>query len=103
MGYSVERRCWKNMRDRCNKPQNPDYKYYGGRGIVVCPEWNAGSAAFRRDMGAKPTPEHTIERIDVNGNYEPSNCCWIHKSLQNRNRRNSTRNNPAPIKEEQHA
>lgn len=85
------------MKQRCNNPNNSQYKNYGGRGIKVCDEWNdkngfkafydwAISAGFDE---SKPWQEQTIDRIDVNGNYEPSNCRWVTNLEQQRNKRTS--------------
>src|ERR1035437_11160001 len=68
-----EYQAWQNMKARCNQPNNPAYADYGGRGIVVCPEWLHDAAAFLRDMGPCPQ-DYTIERKDVNGPYAPGNC-----------------------------
>lgn len=75
------------MRRRCNNPKNKGYSNYGGRGIIVCQQWNDFDT-FLRDMGYRP-PGLTIERIDVNGNYDPFNCTWIPKNEQPRNTRKS--------------
>lgn len=76
---------WVNMRQRCNNPKNPKYKDYGGRGIKVCERWDS-FALFLKDMGERPVG-HSIDRIDVNGNYEPDNCRWATAKLQRANQR----------------
>lgn len=76
---------WRSMRDRCNAPNNPEYSNYGGRGIRICQRWDSFKA-FVADMGERP-PGTSIDRIDVNGNYEPGNCRWATSVQQNRNRR----------------
>ncbi len=75
---------WKSMKARCNNPNN---KYYGGRGIKVCDRWFNSFENFINDMGKKPN-EYSIDRIDSNGNYEPTNCRWADKETQIKNRRN---------------
>ena len=74
------------MKQRCTNIKNPDYFDYGGRGIVICTRWN-DFENFLADMGVKPTPEHSIDRINGNGNYEPSNCRWATSAEQHKNRR----------------
>lgn len=86
--YRSEYQSWTNMRARCLHPKNKKYPHYGGRGITIDPRWDEFKN-FMLDMGRKPHPRHTIERDDVNGNYEPKNCRWIARKDQGRNKRNS--------------
>lgn len=82
---------WSGMRKRCENPKCPAFKRYGGRGIVVCERWRASFADFLADMGPRPSPKHSLDRIDVNGNYEPGNVRWATAATQARNtRRNHT-------------
>lgn len=83
---SKEYRAWIAMRTRCNLVDTPYFKDYGGRGIQVCERWDSFEN-FLVDMGARPSPRHSVERKDVNGNYDPWNCCWAIPKTQTRNRR----------------
>lgn len=80
-------RIWKNMKERCRNKNKSNYKYYGGRGIDVCDRWKNSFQLFFNDMGYPPTDKHSIDRINVNGNYEPSNCKWSTQSEQCKNKR----------------
>lgn len=82
---SREYRAWHGLRDRCLSPKNKDFAKYGGRGITVCERWNSFEN-FLADMGRCP-PERSLDRINNDGNYEPSNCRWATPSTQNKNRR----------------
>ena len=86
MSGTVTHRAWKSMIARCHIKSATGYSNYGGRGIVVCERWRTSFAAFMADMGTCPSG-HSIERKDVDGNYEPSNCIWATKSSQSRNTR----------------
>jgi hypothetical protein len=86
--YKSEYQSWKNMHARCTDSKNKKFPAYGGRGITIDPRW-AEFKNFMLDMGRKPDPKFTIEREDVNGNYEPKNCRWISRKDQGRNKRNS--------------
>jgi hypothetical protein len=75
-----------SMIDRCCNPRAEKYQFYGGRGIRICKRWRNSFSNFLKDMGLPPVGT-SLDRIDVNGNYEPSNCRWATRSQQMKNRR----------------
>lgn len=93
--------CWWAMRDRCNNQSHPHYQDYGGRGIRVCERWAESLAAFREDMGPRPSPRHSVDRIDNTKGYDcgkcpdcdsrgaKPNCRWATATEQMRNRRDN--------------
>jgi len=86
--HTAEWKVWARMRRRCNSPQYHCYARYGGRGIKICDRWDEFKY-FLEDMGPRPGPDFSIERIDNDGDYEPSNCKWATKLEQCRNKSNT--------------
>lgn len=78
---------WHSMLARCYGTSNTSYRDYGGRGITVCDRWRASFTDFFADMGQKPSPTHSLDRINNDAAYEPRNCRWATKSEQAKNRR----------------
>lgn len=79
-------RVWAAMLERCNKPESPSYRNYGARGIKVCKRWNS-YAAFKKDVGDRPSPLHSLDRVDNDKDYRPSNVRWATRKEQARNTR----------------
>jgi hypothetical protein len=82
---TTEYRTWSNMKNRCSNPKCEMFYRYGGRGIRVCSRWIHSFENFLADMGRKPKPLHSIERKDLNGNYEAENCVWATAKTQGLN------------------
>lgn len=89
MKKTPEYKTWLEMKQRCYNPNCKNYPNYGARGIRVCERWLESFENFYTDMGKRPSDELSIDRIDVNGHYEPTNCRWTSIKQQARNRRDN--------------
>lgn len=78
---------WAHAKERCFNPKVRNYSSYGGRGITMCERWAKDFAAFSADMGPRPSPQHSLDRKDNDGDYEPDNCQWATRKHQNQNQR----------------
>lgn len=91
MSKSSEYNSWYGMKRRCYNKAHKDFKNHGARGIVICERWLNSFQNFYNDMGPKPSSKHTLDRINNEGNYEPSNCRWSTSKEQNNNTRANLR------------
>lgn len=92
MSKSAEYMTWRRMWSRCTNPIVDRYPRYGGRGISVCDQWKSFEVFFK-DIGVRPSPKHSLGRIDNNGNYEPGNVRWEEPEQQNYNKKSTLRLN----------
>lgn len=86
---SPEYTTWSEIKKRCTNENHKKYSSYGGRGITMCDRWKDSFSAFLEDMGQRPTRQHSIDRINNNGNYEKENCRWATPVEQGCNKRNN--------------
>jgi hypothetical protein len=87
LSKTPEYAAWWAMRERCQNPEHPAYEHYGGRGISVCKEWAESFETFFAYVGRRPSDEHSLDRINNDGNYEPGNVRWATIDVQNSNKR----------------
>jgi len=89
---TAEHRSWRAMKARCTNPHNDRFKVYGGRGIKVCLRWLRSYKNFLSDMGRKPGSAYSLDRVNNDGNYEPSNCRWATAGQQAKHKQKPRRN-----------
>ena len=87
MNTRGEYNSWRAMIARCENPNHPSWKHYGGRGIIVCARWRWSFASFLLDVGLRPSARHSLDRIDPNGNYHAANVRWATPEVQASNKR----------------
>lgn len=87
--WGAEYNSWRAIKERCFNSRSKMFQHYGARGITMCSEWRANFEVFLAYVGPRPTEDHTVERIDVNGNYEPGNVKWADYQEQANNKRNT--------------
>lgn len=87
MSKTIEFNIWRGIKQRCNNKKCSTYKYYGNLGVKICDRWLNSFENFYKDMGDIPSKNHSIDRIDVNGDYSPENCRWSDSKTQSRNKK----------------
>ena len=88
-GVRPEWQAWADAKQRCDNPRNRNFHNYGGRGIRMSDEWAASFEVFFAEVGPRPGPEYSLDRLDTNGHYESGNCRWATDPEQRRNRRDT--------------
>lgn len=86
MKGTPEYNAWQHAKKRCNNPKDKEYHRYGAKGIRMCPQWENDFMAFFLELGPRPTPEHSLDRINGSKGYEPGNVRWATKEMQAQNR-----------------